>query len=151
MILQILGAFVAVVAGSIFLDVPKKIIYHAGFIGALCWGIYLMFLDIVGPVISTFIAGLVISTVSHIFSRIFKIPVTVFFIPGVFPLVPGSSMYLAVYNFIKGSGLESQFYFGETIKISGMIALAIFTIDTLFNVITRFQGINYKKINEDLD
>jgi uncharacterized membrane protein YjjB (DUF3815 family) len=145
LIWQIIGAFIAVVAGSIFLDAPKKFIYQIGVVGALGWGIYLMFLDTLGPVISTFISGLVISTLSHIFSRIFKIPVTVFFIPGVFPLVPGSSMYLAVYNFIRGSGQDSQFYFAETIKISGMIALAIFTIDTVFNVITRLQGIRQKK------
>jgi uncharacterized membrane protein YjjB (DUF3815 family) len=139
MILQIVSAFIAVTAASILLEAPKKLIFRAGFIGALGWGIYLIFLDSFGPVMSTFIAGLVISTLSHIFSRIFKTPVTMFFIPGFYPLVPGYRIYMAVYNFIAGNGQLAQNYFNDTIKISGMIALAIFTIDTIFNIFNKVK------------
>lgn len=141
MIWQIIGAFIATVAGSIVLEAPKKYIFRSGFIGAIGWGIYLLFLDIYGLVISTYIAGLVISALSHIFSRIFKIPVTVFFIPGVLPLVPGLSMYRAVYHFINGASPIGQSFLEETIKISGMIALAIFTMDTIFKTIRKFQKV----------
>lgn len=139
MIWQIAGAYIAALAGSIFLEAPKKHIYHTGFVGAIGWATYLLFLNVYGPVISTYIAGLVISTLSHILSRIFKMPVTVFFIPGVFPLVPGLSMYRAVYHFINGFSQIGQNFLEETIKISGMIALAIFTIDMVFKIISKFQ------------
>lgn len=139
MILQILGAFAAVVAASVLLEAPKNLVVRAGLIGAIGWGAYLLLLDTYGAIQSTFIAGLVISLLSHIFSRIFKTPVTMFFIPGFYPLVPGYKMYMSVYNFISGKELLAQQYLAETIKISGMIALAIFTIDTVFSVINKLK------------
>lgn len=139
MVIQILSSFFAVVTASILLEAPKKLIYRAGFIGAIGWAVFLICLNSFGAVQSTFIAGLVISTLSHIFSRIFKTPVTMFFIPGFYPLVPGYRMYMAVYNFIEGNGTLAQVYLIDTIKISGMIALAIFTIDTVFNVINKVK------------
>lgn len=139
MILQVLGAFAAVVAGSILLEAPKNLVVRAGLIGGIGWGTYLLLLDTYGSIQATFIAGLIISLLSHIFSRIFKTPVTMFFIPGFYPLVPGYKMYMSVYNFISGNELLSQQYLVETVKISGMIALAIFTIDTFFNVINKLK------------
>lgn len=139
MILQIVSAFVAVAAASILLEAPKKLIYRSGFIGAVGWGIFLVFLDSYGPVRATFIAGLVISTLSHIFSRVFKTPVTMFFIPGFYPLVPGYRIYMSVYNFISGNEQLAQNYLVDTIKISGMIALAIFMVDTVFNIINKVK------------
>lgn len=142
MIWQIVGAYIATVGGSIILEAPKKYIFRTGLIGAIGWGIYLLFLDIYGIVISTYIAGLIISALSHIGSRIFKVPVTVFFIPGVLPLVPGLSMYRAVYHFINGASQIGQGFVEETIKISGMIALAIFTVDVIFKIISKFQKVS---------
>mgnify|MGYP000866491558 CR=1 FL=1 len=139
MIVQILSSFFAVVAASILLEAPKNLIYRAGFIGAVGWAVFLISLNYYGPAESTFIAGIIVSTLSHIFSRIFKTPVTMFFIPGFYPLVPGYRMYMSVYNFIAGNGALAQVYLIDTIKISGMIALAIFTIDTIFNVINRIK------------
>lgn len=139
MILQIVSAFIAVAAASILLEAPEKLIFRAGFIGAVGWGVYLIFLNIYDPIRATFIAGLVISTLSHIFSRIFKTPVTMFFIPGFYPLVPGYRIYMSVYNFIFGHGELAQNYLIDTIKISGMIALAIFTIDTVFNMLNKVK------------
>lgn len=139
MIIQVLAAFFAVVVSSIFLEVPRKLIYRAGFVGAMGWAVYLLLLDRFGLIVSTYIAGLAVSTVSHIFSRTCKTPVTVFFIPGFFPLVPGNSIYLAVYNFIGENGALAQYYLSQTIKISGMIALSVFTMDTVFNVINKLK------------
>lgn len=141
MIIQILAAFLAVVVSSIFLEVPRKLIFRAGFVGALGWAVYLLLLDKFGLIVSTYIAGLAVSTVSHIFSRTCRTPVTVFFIPGFFPLVPGTGIYLAVYYFIAENGELAQSYLSQTIKVSGMIALSVFTIDTVFNVINKLKNL----------
>lgn len=137
MISQIIGAFLAVAAAAIILESPQKHIFAAATVGAVGWGVYLLCIDALGSVAATYISGLVISTQSHIFSRIFKVPVTIFFLPGFFPLVPGSGMYLTVYQFIQGNTGLAQGHLLNTIQVAGMIALAIFTIDTTFKVIKR--------------
>ncbi len=139
MIAQVLSAFAAVVASSIFLESPKKLIFLTGTVGAVGWAIYLLTNNTFGPTISTFIAGIVVSLLSHLFSRIFKTPSTMFFIPGFYPLVPGYRLYMAVYNFILGDRVLASVYFTDTFKISGMIALAIFTIDTVFNIYNKYK------------
>ena len=146
MISQVIGAFLAVAAAAISLESPKKHIFATAIVGAIGWGVYLVCLETLGSVMSTYISGLVISTQSHIFSRIFKVPVTIFFLPGFFPLVPGSGMYLTVYEFILGNTDLAQGHLQNTIQIAGMIALAIFTIDTVFKVIKRAQYLKGKRI-----
>ena len=146
MIYQILGAFIAISAASIVLETPKRFVFRTGIVGAVGWATYLIFAESFGPIVSTFFSGIIISLISHIFSRIFKIPSTIFFIPGFYPLVPGYRIYMGVYNFIAGNNELAQQYFIDTIKISGMIALAIFAVDTIFNQITRI--INDKRVTE---
>lgn len=134
MIAQVISAFAAIVASSIYLESPKRLIFLTGSIGAIGWGGYLLLVNSFGPFISTFFAGIVISLLSHIFSRVCKTPSTMFFIPGFYPLVPGYRLYMAVYNFILGDRMLASGFFMDTFKISGMIAMAIFTIDTIFNI-----------------
>ncbi|WP_407389429.1 threonine/serine exporter family protein [Carnobacterium jeotgali] len=141
LISQIIGAFLAVTAAAVILESPKKHIVTAAIVGAVGWAVYLLCIDALGSVTATYISGLVISTQSHIFSRMFKVPVTIFFLPGFFPLVPGSGMYLTVYEFIQGNNNLAQGHLQNTIQIAGMIALAIFTVDTIFKVIKRTQQI----------
>lgn len=141
LISQIIGAFLAVAAAAVILESPKKHIVTAAIVGAVGWAVYLLCIDALGSVTATYISGLVISTQSHIFSRMFKVPVTIFFLPGFFPLVPGSGMYLTVYEFIQGNNNLAQGHLQNTIQIAGMIALAIFTVDTIFKVIKRTQQI----------
>ena len=139
MIFQIIGAFIAVVAFSVVLEAPKKYLVYGGIIGATGWGIYLLIINDVGVVKANFISALVIALLSHSFARIRKAPVTVFLIPGIMTLVPGGVMYKAVYSFIQNDRLSATKYLNETVAIAGMIALAIFVIDSVFRICTKKQ------------
>lgn len=137
MIFQVIGAFIAVVAFSIVLEAPKKYLIYGGIIGAAGWGIYLLIVNDVGVVMANFISALIIALLSHSFARIRKAPVTVFLIPGIMTLVPGGGMYKAVYYFIQGDRITATKYLNETLAIAGVIALAIFIIDSIFRICTK--------------
>lgn len=141
MIIQIISALFAIMASSIYLEIPIEFIFRAGVVGALGWGVYLIFDNIFGIFVATYIAGTVVAVTSHIFSRRVKTPVTMFFIPGLYPLVPGYRIYMAVYSFISGESAIASSYLADTVKISGMIALAIFTADTIFNIINKVKQV----------
>ena len=131
MLVQTAAAFVAIAAFSVYIEAPKKHLIWCGFLGALCWLIYLLCLDI-GIIWATFISTLAITLISHIFARILKGPVTVFLIPGILPLVPGAYLYRTVYEFFFGTRAQMTFNFMLTIEIAGAIALAIFIMDSVF-------------------
>jgi uncharacterized membrane protein YjjB (DUF3815 family) len=136
MMIQTIGAFFATIALAIILGVPKKFTALVGSVGAIGWWVYL----ILGQgeehiVFRTFIAALVVALVSHSFARLFKSPVTVFLISGILPLVPGTGMYRTVYHFIIGDGSKVSYYFSQTLQLAGVIAIAIFIMDSIFRII----------------
>jgi uncharacterized membrane protein YjjB (DUF3815 family) len=138
MIIQILGAAFGVIWGSVYLEAPRKHLVYAGIIGAVGWSGYLIAIRSMDLVLATFVSGLIIASLSHALARMVKTPVTMFLIPGFLPLVPGVSLYHAVYEFMKGSALGSG-YLLNTFQVAGMIALSIFVVDSLVKMIDRLN------------
>lgn len=133
MIIQVIGAFVAVVAVSIVFGVSRRFLVYSGFAGAFSWLIYLILLIAgTGELIGVFVATLVSAFISHIFARMLKAPVTTFLIPAILPTVPGVGMYRIVYYMILGDKAMTSHYFTHTLQIAGMIAIGIFIMDTIF-------------------
>ena len=135
MIFQIIGAFIAVLTLSVLFSIPKKFLIYSGIVGAIGWFVYLISMhNGYKETTSVFIATLVVALISHTFARVFKAPVTVFLIPGIIPMVPGVGMYRIVYSMISEDHAMSGFYFTNTLQIAGLIAIAIFIMDTVFRV-----------------
>lgn len=109
-----------------------------GYVGGIGYAVYLITLPYVGTAMATFIACVIISIISQQFARIFKAPVTIFYIPSFFPLVPGVAIYQTVYSFLNGKNEAGGYYFIEAITIAGMIALAVFVVDSILEI-TRFM------------
>lgn len=133
MLIQVIGAFLAVLTMSVILSVPRKFLFYSSAVGAIGWFVYLLMLK-AGAVetMGIFVATLAVALISHSFARIFKAPVTVFLIPAILPTVPGVGMYRIVYYMIIGDRNMTGFYFSQTLQIAGMIAIAIFIMDTVF-------------------
>ena len=135
MVVQTIGAFLAVLSFALILEVPARHILRAGFVGAVCWAIYLISLRYSDSVIaSAFVSTLVVAFISHIFARRFKVPVTVFLVAGILPSVPGASIYRSVYYMKRNASDLSTYYLTETLQIAGAIAMAVFIMDSLFRL-----------------
>ena len=134
-LLGVIGSFVAIYGFAILLETPKKYLPHAGIIGAIGGFVYLISLQYnVDVVRAAFFSALAIALTSHTFARVFKAPVTIFLVAGMLPTVPGAGMYRIVYYIIAGDQAMSSYYFIQTLEIAGMMALAIFIVDTLFKM-----------------
>lgn len=140
MMIQIVGAFLAVISFAVILEMPKRFVLYAGFIGAGGWFLYLFVSQNGHSVImAAFVSTLAVAFISHIFARVFKAPVTVFLVAGILPSVPGTSIYRSVYYLINNNGGLTDFYLVETLQISGSIAVAIFIMDSLFRLFQKRQ------------
>lgn len=141
MLVQVIGAFAAVIAASITFGVPKRFLLYSGFTGAVSWLVYLLLLNNnLNELIAVFAATLVSALLSHIFARALKAPVTVFQIPAILPTVPGVGMYRTVYYMIIGDKEMTGYYFSKTLQIAGMIAIGIFIMDTVFRTFLRKES-----------
>lgn len=132
-LLQVLSAFVGVIAVAITVQVPKKNLLLAGFTGAAGWAVELVVERMKGnAILSAFFAALLVAILSQIFARVSKAPVTVYLVTGVLPLVPGVGMYRTVYYLLQSNREQTSYYLSYTLQIAGMIALAIFVVESFF-------------------
>jgi uncharacterized membrane protein YjjB (DUF3815 family) len=144
MLIQIIGAFLAVVSLSVVFGVPKKFIIYSGIAGTVGQIMYFLIISFnFSQLIAVFAGAVVVALLAHIMARIFKAPVTVFLIPGIIPTVPGLDMYRAVYNVIIGQNHLAQIHMLQALKIAGMIALAIFILIHYSGL----KGLSKQKIN----
>lgn len=139
-VIQVIAAFVGVCCYGFSTETPKQFIIYAGVGGAFAWMFYLITLDLFqGVVFANFIGALSVGIYSHVLARKLRTPVTLFLLGGILPLVPGSQIYQAVYYLIRQENQLSAQNLILTLKIAGVIALAIFLVDTIFIMIKKEQ------------
>lgn len=130
-----MGTFIAIVGFAVLLDTPKKYVLRAGMTGAVSGFVYLMGMECaLGEVMSAFLSALTAGSVSHILAKKYKAPVIIFLLGGILPTVPGAGMYRIVYSIITGNTGMTEIYLMETLKVAGVIALAVFLSESIFKI-----------------
>lgn len=126
MIIQFVVAFFATLSFSVLFHVPKQQYLFCGFTGALGWLCYIAVNSGGGSVVwASFLATVALTFISRIFAVLRRMPVTVFLICGIFPLVPGAGIYYTAYYFMTNEDVLALHKGLETIKIAVAIALGI--------------------------
>lgn len=133
MILQIFFAFLGSLCFSILFNVDKKEVVLCGVSGGVCWLVYLLFTQYfnMSAVSGVFIASAIITALARFLANTRKNPITIFLIPAIIPLVPGSGIYYTMYNLIISQNLEAALMGVETLKTAGAIAIGIIVVLSL--------------------
>ena len=148
-IIQVIGAYVATITAAITVEAPKSLIFKTGVPGAVGYSVYLLALDSFGAVLATLFASLIIAILGQASARYYKAPVTIFYIPAFFPLVPGSAMYHTAFHFINNDADKAAMSFVQAILTAGAIALGIYLVDSFLEIYTYLQHkIKAKKSGE---
>ena len=107
-IIQFIVALFATLSFAVIFSAPKKELFYCGFTGALGWIIYYIMVQ--------FDMGVAAAR---------SMPVTVYLLSGIFPLVPGAGIfYTAYYLFTNDRALSSSKGI-ETFEVAGAIVLGI--------------------------
>ena len=105
---------------------PKRILPYCSAVGAFGWVIYEIVVMLGGSTVAaSLIAVIPLTLLTRILAVVLKSPVTVFLLPGIFPLVPGAGIYYTVYYFIQGDNALSLSNGVTTIKIAAALAIGI--------------------------
>ena len=118
---------IATIAFGITFQVPRRHYLAAGITGAVGWMVYIFGVELLGmsPAIATLVATLPLTGCARFFSITHKAPVTIFLLPGIFPLVPGAGIYYTAYYFIQGENALSLANGISTFKIAVALAVGI--------------------------
>lgn len=138
-------AGVAIIGFYILFDTPKKYFFACGLNAALAWAVYLI-TDCCGlnGLWASFFSTLAADIFAYYSARILKAPVILFLVAGILPMVPGVSIYQGVYSFLFGVGNASEIL-GGAFMTTGVIAIAIFLMDTVLDMEKRVRVYFLKK------
>lgn len=105
-IVHFLFSFLSTVAFGVLTNIPRKALISCGITGAVGWMIFWWLTTInYGLGAANFFAALAIGCLSIFFSRLKKMPMIIFNIPSLVPLVPGGPAYKAVREFVLGDNV----------------------------------------------
>ena len=114
--IQLFTAFTGSLGFSLMFGLRIGHLVPASLGGMFSWGIYLAIMNHSG---NEFIACLAASIFSMLYSEILartrKSPATLFIIPAIIPLVPGSSLYYAMSYAVMGDSENAKFYGHQTV------------------------------------
>ncbi len=142
---EIILAFIGSYCPAILFNIERKNLVWAGLCGAAGWATYKGVLTLSGRnILGVFAAAIVISILSEVMAKILKTPSTVFYIPSLYPIVPGISAYYTVMYIINDKIAEATAKGLETLGSAGAIAFGILLVSTIFRYInTRNQLVRF--------
>ena len=134
MITQLIMAFLGTVGFALRFHLRKSLILPASIGGFISWGIYLIFYEVFGYgyFVSALIACVCVAFYSEILARKLKAPANLFLIPGVVPLIPGSSLYYAMSYAVTGEMDIAKTYSLKMIEFALGIAIGISLVVAVF-------------------
>ena len=138
-IIQLITAFLGSLGFSLLFGMRGKHLIPASLGGVLVWGIYLLLSTMIHG--EGFLACLVAAAAAVIYAELLahlrKCPATLFVIPAILPLVPGSSLYYTMANAVRGNLTDAKLYGSQTLEAALAIAAGISLVIALRQLNTR--------------
>lgn len=137
-ITQLIVSFFSTAGIAIIFNVPRKTLFHCGFVGVIGWMIYYLLteqgLDVVD---ASFFSSFIIAIVAHLYARRFKMPMIIFIVAGIIPLVPGGMAYNAMRNVVEDDYLQGLQYGLKAFLITGAIVMGLVFAEVLMQFVFR--------------
>ena len=138
-LLSCLYSFVATIGFCVIFNIRGKMVFFASFGAALGWLAFELSAFFGTDLSQYFIATVVIALYAEIMARMHKVPVTVYLIAALIPLVPGSGLYYTMEHFIDGNIDAFLSTFVHTIAIAGCLAFGILLVSSLVRLTNRIK------------
>lgn len=123
--------FSAIATGAfgVVFNIPRREIICTSILGAVGWTIYIvLFKDFGMETAGVFIGAIIVALFSRILSYRRLIPSTIYLIPAIIPLVPGTEMYYIAEGLLKNDMYYTFTHTVRALKFAGVIAIAILLI-----------------------
>ncbi|MEH7095460.1 threonine/serine exporter family protein [Neobacillus vireti] len=123
---QAVTSFLATAAFGILFNAPKESLIKCGLIGMGGWLIYFLLVEYSqDPIVATLAATIFIALLSQEMAKIYKMPVIIFSVAGIIPLVPGGLAYDAMRNIVENNYNEAIALAAKVLMLSGSIAFGL--------------------------
>ncbi len=139
-IISTFSIFMATIGTCIVFNIKRKHLILASMISAIGWIIYILTLNkFKKEYIAIFLAASAIGILGEIISRYKKAPATIFILPGIIPLVPGTFIYYTMLNITKKNYILATDFGIKTIFVSLAIACGIIISMAFRNILLKIK------------
>lgn len=123
---EFIVSYISSVGFAYLFGCPHKSALSSGIIGSLGWIVYrISYTRFFGLYLSVVISSYVIAVLGEAFARKFHMPASMFIIPGIANLAPGSGIYYTLSYFVQEQSEIASHKLVETLLIAGSIAFGI--------------------------
>lgn len=139
MIIQCICAFTGALGFGILFNIRGKNLFFAALGGSLSWTLFLIAAPLVPMDIGQyFIAAAFASLFSECMAIIRRVPVTIFLVTSMIPLVPGGVIFYTMQNLILGKTRLAAHMGIYAFEIAGSIALGILMMSFVIRTLKQF-------------
>ena len=111
---------------AVLFGCPRKSLPFCGLVGAVGWFVYELAVMLgADSAAASLLAVIPLTLLTRVFAIVIKMPVTVFLLSGIFPLVPGAGIYYTAYYFLRNDRALCTSKGIETLKVAVALALGI--------------------------
>ncbi|WP_414841414.1 threonine/serine exporter family protein [Enterococcus saccharolyticus] len=150
---HIIASFFSTVAFGVLTNIPRRALLASGITGCIGWLIYVEIHSHGGGLgVANFLATFVIGCFSIFFSRKKRIPMIIFNIPSLVPLVPGGPAYKAVRELVLGNNTVAFENIMIVMVTAGSIASAFMMTSLVERIIIKWKKSTlHKKFNKKIN
>lgn len=144
-LLQTILAYLATAGFGVLLNIPRRAVNLSGWVGAAGWLTYEVLYQVlplaidVKLAIGNLVAAVVIGVASGLAARYKQMPMIIFNIPSLVPLVPGGQSYRVVRNLVTGQPQIANQYLAQVVIIAGVIALGFLIAEFINRLLWHFS------------
>lgn len=137
--IHFLFSYLSTVTFGILTNVPRRGLHLCGLAGSVGWMIFWITQQAnLGNIFANFLGSIGIGTMSILFSRMKRMPMTMFNIPALVPLVPGGLAYQAMRHILLGDYISGAKSTIAVILTAGAIASGFLITGIIERLIKKF-------------
>ncbi len=125
-IVQFITAFIGSLSFSFVFNQRRSIMLVASMGSICCFGSYLVgtyYYE--GELFPCLLASAVAALYAEVLARVMKAPATLFLVPAILPVIPGSKLYYAMSNVVRKDWYQARVYGFSAVESAIAIAIGI--------------------------
>lgn len=145
-IIHILFSYFSTITFAIITNIPRKALNACGITGTVGWMLFYFTKNFdTGEFFAVLVGSIGIGIVSTYFSRKKKLPMILFNIPSLVPLVPGGPAYQAVRNIVLGQYELGFLFILKVVFTAGAITAGFMVTGIIERLLKRMAAVKVRK------
>ncbi|MEK0313487.1 threonine/serine exporter family protein [Cohnella sp. 56] len=139
-IAQSAASFVGTACFGVIFQIPRRSLLQCGLAGMIGWLVYYGLIQADADAIAaTWTSAVLIGLIAHYLAIRFKVPVTVFSVSGIIPLVPGGMAYDAMLNVVQNDYQSAVQLGAKAFMLSGAIAVGLVFSEVINQLVKKIR------------